>query len=49
MEIMDESEVTIAEIFKANGYRTGIFGKWHNGQHMPNHPLGKGFEEFFGF
>ncbi len=24
-------ETTIAEGFKANGYRTGIFGKWHNG------------------
>jgi arylsulfatase A-like enzyme len=26
-----EEETTIAEAFKANGYRTGIFGKWHNG------------------
>ena len=49
MEIMQSSEVTLAEIFKANGYKTGIFGKWHNGQHMPNHPLGQGFDEFFGF
>ncbi len=24
-------EITIAEGFKANGYRTGVFGKWHNG------------------
>lgn len=24
-------ETTIAEGFKANGYRTGVFGKWHNG------------------
>ncbi len=49
MEIMQSSEVTLAEIFKANGYHTGIFGKWHNGQHMPNHPNGQGFDEFFGF
>lgn len=24
-------ETTIAEAFKARGYRTGVFGKWHNG------------------
>jgi arylsulfatase A-like enzyme len=24
-------ETTIAEGFQANGYRTGVFGKWHNG------------------
>ena len=24
-------ETTIAEAFQANGYRTGVFGKWHNG------------------
>jgi arylsulfatase A-like enzyme len=28
---LSQSESTIAEGFKANGYRTGIFGKWHNG------------------
>ena len=30
-------ETTIAEGFKANGYRTGVFGKWHNGAE-PNTP-----------
>ena len=30
-------ETTIAEGFKANGYRTGVFGKWHNGDD-PNTP-----------
>ena len=49
LEIMREKEVTLAEIFKANGYQTGIFGKWHNGSHYPNHPNGQGFDEFFGF
>lgn len=25
-------ELTIADGFKADGYRTGVFGKWHNGE-----------------
>ena len=29
---LEEAETTIAEAFKANAYRTGIFGKWHNGE-----------------
>jgi len=49
LEIMQSSEVTLGEVFKSNGYKTGLFGKWHNGQHMPNHPMGQGFDEFFGF
>ncbi len=28
---LDPAETTIAEGFKVNGYRTGVFGKWHNG------------------
>ncbi|MCD6303769.1 MAG: sulfatase-like hydrolase/transferase [Planctomycetes bacterium] len=28
---LDPRETTIAEAFKAHGYATGIFGKWHNG------------------
>lgn len=49
LEIMDTDETTIAELFKANGYNTGIFGKWHNGQHYPNRPNDQGFDEFLGF
>jgi arylsulfatase A-like enzyme len=29
---LEPAEVTIAEAFKAGGYRTGVFGKWHNGE-----------------
>ena len=49
LEVMDSDETTIAELFKANGYNTGIFGKWHNGQHYPNRPNDQGFDEFLGF
>ncbi|MCH8046803.1 MAG: arylsulfatase [Planctomycetes bacterium] len=48
-ENMRSEEVTIAEILKAAGYATGIFGKWHNGRHYPMHPNGQGFDEFVGF
>jgi arylsulfatase A-like enzyme len=34
---LDPDETTIAEGFKTNGYRTGVFGKWHNG-HDPETP-----------
>lgn len=49
LETMDAAEYTLAELFKDNDYQTGIFGKWHNGQHYPNHPLAQGFDEFTGF
>jgi arylsulfatase A-like enzyme len=49
LEIMDTEETTMAEVFKANGYATGIFGKWHNGSHYPNRPTEQGFDEFIGF
>ena len=48
-EVMRAEELTIAELLKSNGYKTGIFGKWHNGPQYPNDPLGQGFDEFFGF
>ena len=48
-ERMDLDEMTIADIFKKSGYRTGAFGKWHNGMQFPYHPNGRGFDEFYGF
>ena len=48
-ENMNQDEITIAQLFKACGYKTGIFGKWHNGPHYPQTPNGKGFDEFVGF
>ena len=48
-ERMDLDETTIADLFKQAGYVTGAFGKWHNGMQYPYHPLGRGFDYFYGF
>jgi len=42
------SEVTMAEVFKASGYRTGMFGKWHLGGNYPYRPMDRGFDEWLG-
>ena len=41
-------EVTLAEMLKDAGYRTGLFGKWHVGSHRDFGPMKQGFDEFFG-
>ncbi len=48
-ERLDLDERTIAEVFKAAGYHTAAFGKWHNGMQYPYHPNGRGFDEYYGF
>jgi arylsulfatase A-like enzyme len=48
-ERMDLDEMTIADTFRAAGYATAAFGKWHNGMQFPYHPNGRGFDEFYGF
>jgi arylsulfatase A-like enzyme len=48
-ENMNLDETTLADILQTAGYKTGAFGKWHNGAHYPYHPLGRGFNEFVGF
>ncbi len=40
---------TIAERLKPEGYATGIFGKWHQGEAPEYLPTNRGFDEFFGF
>ncbi len=40
-----KAETTIAEGFKANGYRTGVFGKWHNGDDPETPEYRKAFDE----
>ena len=48
-ERMDLREKTLGDAFKAAGYATGVFGKWHNGSQWPYHPMARGFGEFFGY
>ena len=48
-ERLNLDEHTIAETFKAAGYATGAFGKWHNGTQHPYHPNARGFDEYYGF
>ena len=36
--------LTLAEVFQQNGYRTGIFGKWHLGDNYPVRPTDSGFD-----
>jgi len=48
-ERLNLDEKTLADAFKAAGYTTGAFGKWHNGSQWPYHPRARGFDEYFGY
>ncbi|HCK71663.1 MAG TPA: arylsulfatase, partial [Planctomycetaceae bacterium] len=43
--MMEPNEITIAEVLAANGYRNGLFGKWHLGDCYPMRPQDQGFHE----
>ncbi len=45
---MARAEITIAEMLKAGGYRTALFGKWHLGSASGYGPTAQGFDAFFG-
>ena len=42
--LLRRDEVTMANVFSAGGYRTGMFGKWHLGDNYPYRPQDRGFE-----
>jgi arylsulfatase A-like enzyme len=43
-------DLTVTEILKKTGYRTGLFGKWSLGElGSTGYPTRKGFDEWFGF
>ncbi len=45
---LDTAETTMADMLKAAGYATAIFGKWHLGDHPDFMPLNQGFDTYYG-
>ncbi|MEZ6139931.1 MAG: sulfatase [Zavarzinella sp.] len=45
---INPTELTMGELFKANGYATGIYGKWHLGLQEQFHPAANGFDDYLG-
>ena len=43
-DALPEGSTTLADVFKNNGYRTGLFGKWHLGDNYPARPTDCGFD-----
>ena len=49
-EPIPDSVMTLAEVLKGAGYRTGLVGKWGlGGPDTPGHPNRQGFDYFFGY
>ena len=48
-ERLNTDEKTIGDTFKAAGYATAAYGKWHNGTQYPYHPNTRGFDDYHGF
>ena len=48
-ERLNTDEKTIGDTFKAAGYATAAYGKWHNGTQYPYHPNARGFDDYYGF
>ncbi|MEO1995438.1 MAG: arylsulfatase [Planctomycetaceae bacterium] len=48
--ILRPEDITVAEVLRDAGYRTGCFGKWGVGNPPPiDDPARNGFDEFFGY
>lgn len=43
-DALSEGAYTMAQLFQQNGYKTGIFGKWHLGDNYPARPTDLGFD-----
>ena len=46
---LDPKHTTLAKVFKQNGYRTSLVGKWHLGDADRFHPHQHGYDHFAGF
>jgi uncharacterized sulfatase len=46
-DFLHPGEVTMAEWFRANGYATGMWGKWHAGKTTGYFPWERGFDEAY--
>jgi len=47
-DTLGKDEITVAQLLKKAGYRTGLFGKWHLGKYHGYQPQQRGFDEFLG-
>jgi arylsulfatase A-like enzyme len=47
-EGLPHTEITVAELLRAAGYRTGMVGKWHLGHEQQFLPMRHGFDYWFG-
>jgi arylsulfatase A-like enzyme len=45
---LPHSEITLPELLKRGGYKTGLIGKWHLGPTAEHNPVRHGFDHFFG-
>src|SRR5436189_5357106 len=45
---ISDQEKTLAEVLKARGYATAIYGKWHLGHRPEFLPTRHGFDDYFG-
>ncbi len=43
--MLHPDERTVADLFAAAGYRTGMVGKWHLGDNAPHRPQDRGFQD----
>jgi len=49
LELLQDSSVkTLGDLLSEAGYRTSLSGKWHLGHDVPNRPIDRGFDEYYG-